>query len=241
MRILLAEDDPLLGRGIVDALTRAAFSVDWVEDGVLALEAAKAAEFDMIVLDLGLPRLDGLEVLRQLRRSKSRTPVLILTARDRVSDRISGLDAGADDYLGKPFDLQEMIARLRALHRRARGEASSVLEHQELRMDPAALLVTWQGRPLELPRREFGLLRLLLENQGRVMTHEAIIEKLYNWADEADSTTLAVHIHALRRKLAPELIRTVRGIGYVIDKVSGDKLSGDKQIADKPGEADQGG
>ncbi|MCB1607388.1 MAG: response regulator transcription factor [Xanthomonadales bacterium] len=222
MRVLLAEDDPLLGQGIVDTLTRAALTVDWVEDGPGALAALKSGGFDLLVLDLGLPRIDGLEVLRQLRAANNRIPVLILTARDRADERVRGLDAGADDYLGKPFDSAELLARLRALHRRQRGAAASAIVVGRVKLDPAAMMVTLDGRLVELPRREFALLQLLLENAGRVLTRESIVDKLYRWDEEVDSNAAQVHIHHLRKKLYPELIKTIRGVGYLVPKVAED-------------------
>lgn len=218
MRVLLAEDDPLLRQGIVDTLSRAAIAVDWVEDGPSTLSALRDASFDMLVLDLGLPLMDGLDVLRRLRVEKNPISVLILTARDRPSDRVRGLDAGADDYLGKPFDSGELLARLRALHRRQRGAAASAIEVGRVRLDPAAMLVTLDGKLVELPRREFALLQLLMEHAGRVLTHESIVDKLYRWDEEVDSNAAQVHVHHLRKKLYPELIKTLRGVGYLVPK-----------------------
>lgn len=233
MRVLLVEDDPLLGDGIQTALTRAACTVDWARDGLAAISAIRASmhgagsqqpravassEFDVIVLDLGLPKADGLEVLKTVRQLKLATPVLILTARDSVQDRVRGLDLGADDYLGKPFDLNELMARLRALHRRQTGQATAVIEHGKLRMDLHANLVSYEGRVVELPRREFALLRVLLENVGRVLSREAVQDKLYGWNEEIESNTLEVHVHHLRRKFYPELIRTIRGVGYLVER-----------------------
>lgn len=214
MRILLVEDDRLLGDGIRVALEREACTVDWCMDGVQALSAARAAELDVIVLDLSLPGLDGLEVLRHLRRERISTPVLVLTARDGVRERIQGLDAGADDYLGKPFDVHELLARLRALHRRRMGGASSVLNYGSVTMDLAAGLVRHQGRLVELPRREYALLRVFLEHAGRILSRDVIQEKLYRWDESVESNALEVYIHHLRRKFYPELIQTVRGVGY---------------------------
>jgi len=218
MRVLLAEDDPLLRQGIVDTLSRAAMTVDWVEDGPSTLRALRDASFDLLVLDLGLPLIDGLEVLKRLRADGNAIPVLILTARDRASERVRGLDAGADDYLGKPFDSAELLARLRALHRRQRGAAASPIVVGRVRLDPAAMLVRLDGRLVELPRREFALLQLLMEQAGRVLTHQSIIDKLYRWDEEVDSNAAQVHVHHLRKKLYPELIKTLRGVGYLVPK-----------------------
>lgn len=220
MRILLVEDDRLLGEGIVAGLRQAGFAVDWARDGEAGLAALKSEPFAAVVLDIGLPRLSGLDVLRRLRADKSPLPVLLLTARDTAQDVIGGLDAGADDYLIKPFDLGELAARLRALIRRAAGAAAPLLEHGSLALDPAARSVSWQGRSVELSTREFDLLHELLLNAGRVLTRDQLEARLYPWGEEVESNALEVHIHHLRKKLAPELIRTVRGVGYLLDKAS---------------------
>ena len=217
MRLLLVEDDELLGGGIEDALTRAGYAVEWVRSGPLALAALVQPGLDAVILDLGLPGMDGLEVLRRARDSGSGTPVLILSARDAVAQRVAGLDAGADDYLTKPFDVDELLARVRVLQRRARGAARNVLEHGHLRLDPAALSVTHDGRPVALQRREFMLLQKLLAAPGTVLTRAQLEESLYGWDGSVESNALDVHVHNLRRKLYPEVIRTVRGVGYVAD------------------------
>ncbi|MCE3001389.1 MAG: response regulator [Xanthomonadaceae bacterium] len=214
MRILLVEDDPLLGEGIQTALRRAAVAVDWLTDGAAALAALRDGGFDVVVLDLGLPRLDGLSVIRAARAAGVTTPVLVLTARDRVADRVQALDLGADDYLGKPFDPDELLARIRALHRRASGQAQPQLGREPLLLDPVNFGVRWHGRPVDLPRREFALLRALLEQEGRIVGREALQQRLYGWDDDVASNSLVVHVHHLRRKLDPALIRTVRGVGY---------------------------
>ncbi|WP_454832289.1 response regulator [Pseudoxanthomonas wuyuanensis] len=218
MRILLVEDDVSLGEGIRTALRRAAYSVDWLRDGASALVAIKDGGIDLVVLDLGLPHMDGLEVIRQTRRSGIELPILVLSARERASDRTLGLDAGADDYLGKPFDTQEMLARVRALIRRSGGRASPTLELGDLVLDPASLSVIWRGRQLDLPRREFALLRLLMEQRGRAISRESAQQRLYGWDEDVASNAVDVHIHALRKKLDPGLIRTLRGIGYALDE-----------------------
>ncbi|HQW63715.1 MAG TPA: response regulator [Pseudomonadota bacterium] len=217
MRVLLAEDDTLLGEGIQTALRRALMTVDWVQDGVAALAALRQEPFDAAVMDLGLPRLDGTAVIRDARRAGVRTPILALTARDQVSDRVQGLELGADDYMGKPFDTDELVARIRALHRRSSGQNSIRMEHGALVLDPAAHLATYEGRLLDLPRREFALLQLLLENAGRVVSREAAQQRLYGWNEDRDSNALDVHVHHLRRKTYPGLIRTVRGVGFLVE------------------------
>jgi len=220
MRILLVEDDKLLGDGVQAGLIQSGFSVDWVRDGVAAELSLKTGEYSGVVLDLGLPRLSGLELLQRLRRGGDKVPVLILTARDRVEDRIKGLDSGADDYLVKPFDLHELAARLRALIRRASGEAAPSLRVGEIELDPAARCVSFRGRPVELSVREFALLQELMLNAGRVLSREQLAQRLYSWGEEIESNAIEVHVHHLRRKLAPELLRTVRGVGYLMPRVA---------------------
>ncbi|HSC97100.1 MAG TPA: response regulator transcription factor [Burkholderiales bacterium] len=217
MRILLVEDDELLGAGIRDALDRARYTVEWVTDGRQALTALRAGTFDFVLLDLGLPGMDGIEVLRSLRAKGATTPVLVLSARDAPPQRVLGLDAGADDYLVKPFDVDELLARVRVLQRRARGGATNVLEHGSVRLDPVALSVTHEGRPVALQRREFMLLHKLLAAPGQVLTRAQLEESLYGWDGSVESNALDVHVHNLRKKLYPGVIRTVRGIGYVAD------------------------
>jgi two-component system response regulator QseB len=217
VRILLVEDDELLGAGIEDALTRARFSVEWVRTGPLALTALEHGGFDAVVLDLGLPGMDGLDVLRRARAAGNLSPVLILSARDAVAQRVAGLNAGADDYLTKPFDVEELIARVRALQRRLHGSAHNVLEHGRLRLDLGALSVTHDGRPVQLQRREFMLLQKLLAASGQVLTRAQLEESLYGWDGNVESNALDVHVHNLRKKLYPGVIRTVRGVGYVAD------------------------
>ena len=217
MRLLLVEDDELLGAGIQDALTRVLYAVEWVRSGPLALSALQHGGFDAVVLDLGLPGMDGLEVLRRARAAGCVAPVLILSARDAVAQRVAGLDAGADDYLVKPFDVDELLARVRVLQRHARGGVSNVLQHGPLRLDPTALSVTHEGRPVALQRREFMLLQKLLAAPGQVLTRAQLEESLYGWDGNVESNALDVHVHNLRRKLWPGVIRTVRGVGYVAD------------------------
>ncbi|CAG0933675.1 MAG: Transcriptional regulatory protein QseB [Rhodocyclaceae bacterium] len=218
MRILLVEDDRLLGDGIRAGLQQAGFAVDWAQDGRAAELALASEAYDAVVLDLGLPRLSGMEVLARARAARNAAPVLILTARDTVPERIAGLDAGADDYLVKPFDLGELQARLRALIRRGRSLAEPLLAHGALRLDPAARSVSWEGRPVELSAREFAVLHALLLNAGRLLSKAQIEEKLYGWGEEIESNAVEVFVHHLRRKLSSDLIRTVRGVGYMIPK-----------------------
>jgi two-component system OmpR family response regulator/two-component system response regulator QseB len=218
MRILVVEDDPPLGDGIKAGLTQAGFAADWVQDGVSAELALRTASFAAVVLDLGLPRLTGLELLRRMRAAGNKTPVLILTARDAVGDRIRGLDSGADDYVVKPFDLDELGARLRALIRRSAGEAAPLLRLGEVELDPAARRVQFKGEAVDLPAREFALLHALMLNVGRVLTRDQLSERLYSWGEEVESNAIDVHIHHLRRKLAPALITTVRGVGYLMPR-----------------------
>lgn len=220
MRILLVEDDHLLGDGIRAGLKQAGFAVDWVQDGQLAKLALGTDEYTVIVLDLGLPKLSGTELLKWLRASGSKVPVLILTARDTVADRVAGLNAGADDYLIKPFDLDELIARLHALLRRSGGQSVPTLRHGAIELDPAAHLVFNEGKPVELSVKEFALLHELLLHAGRVQSREQLEQRLYGWGEEVESNSVEVHIHHLRKKLGTELIRTLRGIGYVIDRAA---------------------
>ena len=218
MRILLVEDDPQLGDGLTIGLRQAGFAVDWVKDGNSADRALQSETFDLAVLDLGLPRLSGMEVLSRARSRRQTLPVLILTARDATGDKVSGLDAGADDYLVKPVDLDELAARIRALTRRSAGRAAPLLTRGDLTLDPAAHSVTLAGAPVELSSREFSLLQMLLENAGRVLSRSQLEQSVYGWRDEPDSNALEVHIHHLRKKLGSELIRTLRGVGYTIPK-----------------------
>ena len=218
MRILVVEDDSLLGDALQMGLRQRGFDADWVKDGVAAELALRTGTFVAVVLDLGLPRLDGVELLRRERARGSKLPFLILTARDAVADRVRGFDTGADDYVVKPVDLDELAARLRALVRRSRGEAAPVLKIGELRLDPAARTVVYRGNPVELKAKEFNLLQELLLNAGRVLSRQQLEERLYAWGEEVESNAVEVHVHHLRRKLAPALIRTVRGVGYMLPR-----------------------
>lgn len=218
MRLLLVEDDPQLGDGLMVGLRQRGFVVDWICDGVTAKSVLATEPFDCVVLDLGLPGCDGMQVLAAARGRDLSVPILILTARDAVGDKIGGLDAGADDYLIKPVDLDELAARLRALLRRGAGRAAPTICHRGIRLDPAARRVERDGVAVELSAREFSLLHLLLENVGRVLTRAQLEQSLYGWSEEPDSNALEVHIHHLRKKLGSELIATLRGVGYSISK-----------------------
>jgi len=219
MRILLVEDDASLASGIRLALKPEHFTVDHISDGVTALNALTEGEpFDAVILDLGLPHLDGKEVLKAVRHHGSQVPILVLTARDAVDDLIAGLDAGADDYLTKPFEVAELKARLRALLRRSQGQISSVLSGWGIRLDPHTLIVSYQGKDVTLSRRELALLQEFMSHPGRVFTRDTLARLVYGWDEDVESNAIEVHIHHLRRKLFPGVIRTVRGIGYVMDK-----------------------
>jgi len=218
VRLLLVEDDRMLGASVQRGLRLEGHAVDWVEDGEAAADALRAEPYDLLLLDLGLPRRGGLEVLRELRRGGERTPVLVLTARDAVADRVAGLDAGADDYLVKPFDLDELNARVRALLRRSSGRAEPVLEVAGLRLDPAAHEVTLDGVPVTLSSREFALLEALLERPGRPMSRTRLEERLYGWGEQVESNAVEVHVHSLRKKLGSRFIQTLRGVGYVVPR-----------------------
>ena len=216
MRILLAEDDALLGDGLVAGLRQQGFQVDWVRDGVAAERELRSGTYSAAVLDLGLPRLDGMEVLQLLRQAQVATPVLVLTARDGVGDVIRGLDTGADDYVVKPADLYEIGARLRALVRRSHGQAQEVLRVLDVTLDPASRVVTMGEALVSLTTREFDLLQAMMLNVGRVLSREQLEKHLYSWGHEVESNAVEVHVHFLRKKLRPELITTVRGVGYTI-------------------------
>ena len=220
MRILLAEDDPLLGDGLRAGLRQLGFHVDWVRDGEAAQRELRAEPYAAAVLDIGLPLKDGMQVLAEVRRAGITTPVLVLTARDAIPDRIRGLDVGADDYVVKPIDLNELAARLRALVRRAHGQPQECLTAQDVMLDPAARSVVKAGVPVVLAAREFDLLQALMLNAGRVMTREQLEQRLYSWGREVESNAVEVHIHHLRRKLGNALIQTVRGVGYVVPRES---------------------
>ena len=216
MRILLVEDDPLLASGLQVALKQANYLVEHVSDGQMALSALESHGFDLVILDLGLPKVDGLEVLRTVRARPDHTPVLILSARDSAAHRVQGLDLGADDYLIKPFDLDELKARLRVLERRRTGTSTNLLQLGELAIDLNAMRVTWEGRAVELQPYEFKLLRKLAESPSQIFSREQLEEALYGWGEGVESNAINVYVHNLRKKIAPHIIRTVRGIGFGI-------------------------
>lgn len=218
MRILLAEDDALLGDGLRAGLRQRGFQVDWVRSGDVAERELRGQPYEAAVLDLGLPQMDGMEVLAAVRRAGICMPVLVLTARDAIPDRIRGLDAGADDYVIKPVDLDELAARLRALVRRAHGKSQENLGVHDVVLDAAARIVHKAGVAVTLSGREFDLLHIFLLNAGRVLSREQLEQHLYSWGQEVESNAVEVHIHNLRRKLGTSLIQTVRGVGYILPK-----------------------
>jgi len=220
MRLLLVEDDTMIGDSVRQGLRQDGFAVDWVQDGEAAELALRTTEYALILLDLGLPQKSGLEVLRTLRRTGNPIPVLILTARDAVADRVRGLDDGADDYLVKPFALDELAARIRALLRRHSGRADPLITYGDLILNPATHQVMWRGQDVALSGREFAVLQALLERPGAVLSRVQLEERLYGWEEEVASNAVEVHIHHLRHKLDPALIRTIRGVGYMVPKIS---------------------
>jgi DNA-binding response OmpR family regulator len=218
MRLLLVEDDRLIGEALVTALRQDGYSVDWLRDGQSASDALRTVRFDLVLLDLGLPRRDGLSVLQELRGRHDATPVLVVSARDEVDSRIAGLDAGADDYVIKPFDLGELGARIRSLLRRRAGNAELQLECGGIRLDPATHEVTLRGAPVALSAREYAVLEALLQRPGVPLSRAQLEDRIYGWDDAVGSNAVEVHVHALRRKLGADAIRTLRGVGYVIPK-----------------------
>ncbi len=218
MRILLVEDDPQLGDGIRTGLQQAGYAVDWLRDGLEALHSLEVENFEIVILDLGLPRMDGMELLEKVRNSGNDIPVLILTARDATSDKVKGLDKGADDYLVKPFDLDELCARVRALSRRHSGRASPLIKYRNIILDPMSRSLKKNGKYIAISTREFNILQILLENCGRVLSRDRIEESLFGWEDSLESNATEVHIHHLRKKLGKEFIVTIRGVGYMIPK-----------------------
>jgi two-component system response regulator QseB len=218
MRVLVVEDDPMIGRAVADGLQGDGYAVDWVRDGGAAELALKHGPYDLAVLDLGLPK-DGFEVLKSLRRAKIEVPVLIITARDAVADRIAGLDHGADDYLVKPFDLDELLARARAVVRRRAGRATPEIQYGALSVDPAKREVSWRGTRIELSAREFAVLEALMREPGTVVSRAKLEDSVYGWGEEVGSNSVEVHLHHLRKKLDPALIRNVRGVGYRVARI----------------------
>jgi len=218
MRLLLVEDDTMIGESVLDLLRAEHYAVDWVKDGEMADIALRSQAYDMVLLDLGLPRRDGLSVLRSLRSRKERTPVLIATARDSVQQRVEGLDAGADDYVLKPYDLDELLARIRALLRRAAGRAEPVYEHKGVSINPATREVMVDGQSVVLSAREWAVFEPLLARPGMLLSRSQLEEKLYGWKDEVSSNAVEVYIHGLRKKLGADIIQNVRGVGYMVPK-----------------------
>ena len=218
MRLLLVEDDLMIGETALDVLRAENFAVDWVKDGSMADTALRSQHYDLVLLDLGLPKRDGLDVLKGLRARKDATPVLIVTARDAVSDRVAGLNAGADDYVLKPYDLDELLARIRALIRRSAGSADSAMDVRGLHLNPITHEATRGGESIALSAREWAVLEALMARPGVVLSRAQLEEKLYSWKDEVSSNAVEVYVHGLRKKLGNELIQTVRGLGYVLAK-----------------------
>jgi two-component system OmpR family response regulator len=218
MRLLLVEDDTMIGETVLHVLRAEHYAVDWVKDGNMADEALRSAQYDLVLLDLGMPRRDGLDVLRALRARRSTVPVLVATARDAVGDRIAGLDAGADDYVVKPYDTDELLARIRALIRRSAGRGEPVFEHKGVSLNPATREATVQGQPVSLSAREWAVLEPLLARPGVVLSRAQLEEKLFSWKDEISSNAVEVYIHGVRKKLGNEVIQTVRGLGYLVPK-----------------------
>jgi two-component system, OmpR family, response regulator QseB len=218
MRLLLVEDDLMIGESVLDLLRAEGYAVDWVKDGEMADTALDSQSYDLVLLDLGLPRRDGLAVLRRLRARKDRTPVLVATARDAIAQRVEGLDMGADDYIVKPYELDELLARIRALIRRAAGRAEPVYEHLGVSINPVTREVLLDGQAVVLSAREWSILELLLARPGMVLSRRQLEEKLYSWKDDLSSNAVEVYIHGLRKKLGPRIIQNVRGVGYMIPK-----------------------
>ncbi len=218
MRVLLVEDDSMIAQGLETALRQEGYAVDWMRDGRSAAAALGTTGFDLVLLDLGLPERDGLEVLRELRRRGDATPVIILTARDDIRDRVRGLDAGADDYIVKPFDLDEVSARMRSVLRRVAGRGDPCIEHRGIRLDPVTHAVEHQGTAVPLSAHEYAVLEALLQRPGAVLSRAQLEDRLYGWSEPVESNAVEVYVHALRRKLGADAIRTLRGVGYFIPK-----------------------
>jgi two-component system response regulator QseB len=219
MRVLLVEDDDMIAQGLQTALRQSGFAVDWTRDGQSASTALQTATFDLVLLDLGLPKRDGIDVLRELRRRADATPVLILTARDDIQSRIAGLDAGADDYIVKPFDLDEVMARMRSVLRRAAGRGDPSIQHGDLRLDPVSHTVERSGVPVNVSAHEYAVLEALLQRPGAVLSRAQLEDRLYGWDEPIGSNAVEVYIHGLRRKLGSDAIRTLRGVGYFVPKL----------------------
>ena len=219
MRVLLVEDDEMIAQGLQTALRQAAFAVDWMRDGKSAGTALQTSSFDLVLLDLGLPHRDGIDVLRDLRKRGNATPVIILTARDEIQHRIAGLDAGADDYIVKPFDLDEVTARMRSVLRRAAGRGDPGIQHGDLRLDPVTRTVERGGVPVALSGHEYSVLEALLQRPGAVLSRTQLEDRLYGWDEPIGSNAVEVYVHGLRRKLGSDVIRTLRGVGYFVPRI----------------------
>jgi DNA-binding response OmpR family regulator len=211
------EDNDALGKGLYAGLTDAGYAVDWVKDGETATSAIFSEEYDVVTLDLGLPRKSGIEVLNEIRGREKNVPVLVLTAKDTVNDKILGLDSGADDYMVKPFDLHELVARLKAITRRSQGRASSEITYKDITIDPNSHSVSKNGQHIELSPRAFDVLQTLMENKGRVMSRSRLEESTYSWKDEIDSNAVEVYIYQIRKKIGGDFIKTIRGVGYILE------------------------
>ncbi|MBL0425164.1 response regulator [Ramlibacter alkalitolerans] len=218
MRLLLVEDDTMIGKAVLDVLRSEHYAVDWVRDGEAADAALLAEQYDLVLLDLGLPKADGLQVLRSLRGRRDAVPVLVATARDAIGDRVAGLDAGADDYIVKPYDTDELLARVRALLRRSAGRGEPVISHNGVELNPATREARLNGQPLALSPREWALLEPMLQRPGVVFSRAQLEQKLYGWKDDISSNAVEVYVHGLRKKLGADFIRTVRGLGYVVPR-----------------------
>ena len=218
MRLLLVEDDAMIGEAVLQVLRAEHYAVDWVRDGVMADEALKSEQYDLVLLDLGLPKRDGLDVLRALRQRRDAVPVLVATARDGVADRIAGLDAGADDYVLKPYDIDELLARIRALLRRSAGRGEPVFEHKGVSLNPATREATLDSQPVSLSAREWAVLEALIARPGAVLSRAQLEEKLFSWKDDISSNAVEVYVHGVRKKLGNDFIQNVRGLGYVVPK-----------------------
>lgn len=218
MRLLLVEDDAMIGEAVLQVLRAEHYAVDWVRDGAMADAALKSEHYDLVLLDLGLPQRDGLDVLRALRQRRATVPVLVATARDGVADRIAGLDAGADDYVLKPYDIDELLARIRALLRRSAGRGEPVFEHKGVSLNPATREAMLHGQPVSLSAREWAVLEALIARPGAVLSRAQLEEKLFSWKDDISSNAVEVYVHGVRKKLGNDFIQTVRGLGYVVPK-----------------------
>ncbi|MBG6076344.1 response regulator [Polaromonas sp. CG_9.11] len=218
MRLLLVEDDAMIGEAVLQVLRAEHYAVDWVRDGVMADAALRSEQYDLVLLDLGLPQRDGLDVLRALRQRRATVPVLVATARDGVAERIAGLDAGADDYVLKPYDIDELLARIRALLRRSAGRGEPVFAHKGVSLNPATREATVHGQPILLSAREWAVLEALIARPGAVLSRAQLEEKLFSWKDDISSNAVEVYVHGLRKKLGNDFIQNVRGLGYVVPR-----------------------